>query len=279
MQKILLAIDALQLDHSALEFACYMSRLTNSRLTGIFLENLVAGEKLMVKRMHGVTYLDWDIDESSLQYKEQLRIIERNMNLFRETCDRKGVRFNVHQDEGVPLREMVEESRFADLLIIDAATTFRKKIEGLPTDFVKDVLKDSECPVIIAPEKFEDIKEIVFAFSGDRSSAYAIKQFTYLLPQLDDKKITVLQVNDTGEWEENEKKVLQEWLQHHYSAVGFEVLRGKAEFELFTWLLKKENVLVVMGAFGRNTLSSLFKHSSAGMVLKSLDHPVFITHC
>ena len=51
MEKILLAIDAINLDMPALDFACYLGRLTNSKITGVFLENLVADEKLVIKKM------------------------------------------------------------------------------------------------------------------------------------------------------------------------------------------------------------------------------------
>ena len=44
MQKILLAIDAVNINMPALDFACYIGRLTNSKITAVFLENLVADE-------------------------------------------------------------------------------------------------------------------------------------------------------------------------------------------------------------------------------------------
>ena len=44
MEKILLAIDAYNPDKNAIEFACYLGRLTKSKITGIFLENVTAGQ-------------------------------------------------------------------------------------------------------------------------------------------------------------------------------------------------------------------------------------------
>jgi len=53
MEKILLAVDAINPDKNTLEFACYLGRLTKSKVTGVFLENLVAGERPVFKQMHG----------------------------------------------------------------------------------------------------------------------------------------------------------------------------------------------------------------------------------
>ncbi len=37
-KKILLAMDAMNLNTNVIDFGCYIARLTHSRLTGIFLE-------------------------------------------------------------------------------------------------------------------------------------------------------------------------------------------------------------------------------------------------
>jgi nucleotide-binding universal stress UspA family protein len=36
--------------------------------------------------------------------------------------------------------------------------------------------------------------------------------------------------------------------------------------------------MVVMGAYGRNWLSGLFKPATAGLLLKTINLPFFITH-
>ena len=82
MENILLAIDARKIDMPALEFACYLGRLTNSKITGVFLENLVNDEKPVLKKLQGTTYLDWEIDENSPEIQEKRRKIAGNMLFF-----------------------------------------------------------------------------------------------------------------------------------------------------------------------------------------------------
>lgn len=271
-------MDGISLDMPTLDFACYLGRLTKSKITGIFLENLVAEERPILKSMNGSKYMEWEIDETSAEYQQKTEVIEKNISLFKEACEKRSVRYSVHRDKGVPAREIISETRFADIAVIDAVTSFNKIYEGMPSEFVKDILKDAECPVIIAPEDFDGVDEIIFTYDGSRSSVFAIKQFTYLLPQLHDKKVIIVQVNKKGSWEDQDKNNFKEWLQNHYSSICFEALEGETEEELFNYLLKRKNIFIVMGAYGRNTVSRFFRHSRADLLIKTIPQPIFIAH-
>jgi nucleotide-binding universal stress UspA family protein len=278
MEKILLVIDAKNLDMNALDFACFIGRLTHSKITGVFLENLVAHEKPVFKQYQSSSYLDWEIDTTTPEYKDKQSSTETNIAFFKEACEKRGVRSCIHRDRGLPSSEVIEESRYADLIIADAATSFNKRFEGTPTEFLKDILKNAECPVIIAPETFEGIDEIIFTYNGSKSSAFAMKQFTYLFPELCDKRAIVLQVNDEGTWADPNKYNVKEWMQNHYSAIGFEVLEGDTEDKLFDYLFKRKNIFLVMGAYGRSAVSRFFKHSHADLLINTVTQPIFIAH-
>ena len=273
MEKILLAIDAADPGKNALDFACYLVRLTKSKLTGVFLDNLVSAQT----PAQLATSAGADDDEMDTGTATPI-LFKKNIELFRQACTNRELNYTIHQDHGVPAEEMITESRYADILVTDAATSFRKHIEGPPSAFVQEVLSKAECPVIIAPESFEEITEIVFAYNGSASALFAIKQFTYLFPQLSNKKITVVQVTETGNWEDRQKHKLTEWLKAHYSDIHFEGLKGNSNNALFDYLLKTKNVFLVIGAYGRNELSRFFKPSTADLVIKTITQPIFIAH-
>lgn len=278
MKKILLAIDAKNINMPALDFACYLGRLTSSRITGVFLENLVANEKPVLKSIHGGKYLDWEIDTDSPEYKFKEETLEKNIHFFKEACERRGVVPWIHRDRGVPAREIIHESRYADLLVIDSATSFNKRYEGSPTEFVREILESAECPVFIAPQHFEELAEVNFTYNGTRSSVFAIKQFTYQLPQLANRKAIVTQVSRDGDWSGIDKYNFKEWLQYHYASVEFELLKGETDEQLFGQLLRRKNSVIVMGAYGRNAASRFFRHSQADLLIKSVTQPIFIAH-
>lgn len=279
MEKILLAVDAIKPNKNALEFACYLGRLTRSTITGVFLENLEPKNRPVLQQLQRMTSLDWSETEKKDAYNNtKEEVIEKNIELFKEGCICRDVNYHIHLDRGLPLTELVEETRFADLLVTDASISFHQQFTGLPSLFVRDVLKTAECPVIIAPERFEGIDEIVLAYNGAPSSVFAIKQFTYLFPQLCHIKTTIIHANESGEWNGTDKYKFKEWLKDHYTHLHFEVLKGDPGTKLFDYLFTKKKMFLVMGAYGRNALSELFIKNPADFLIKVVTQPIFIAH-
>jgi nucleotide-binding universal stress UspA family protein len=132
---------------------------------------------------------------------------------------------------------------------------------------------------VVAPESYDWINEIVFAFDGSRSSVFAMKQFTYMFPEFRDRKVLILEVCEGEEHILSDKEKLTAWLQNYYTEISYLVLYGRPKDELFGYLLEKEKMLVVMGAFGRSMISSLFSKSNAELLLKAVNLPFFIAHC
>ena len=278
MEKILLAINPTKVNVNTIDFACYVAKLTRSKLTAMFLENLPGEEVPTLKAFHGGAYVESVVQSDLPGNKEQLIQWDQNVKVFENACRNRAVAYCIHRDKGVPTEEVISESRFADMLIVDAEMSFRDEPEVLPTAFVKEVLAKSECPVVIAPFSFYGIDEIVFAYDGSASSVFAIKQFSYLLPQLSNKKITILQVDENGDLPPVDNHKIRELLQNHYDGMGFQFLHGKASDKLFNYLLLKKHAFVVMGAFGRNMLSTFFKQSTAELLIKTINVPIFIAH-
>jgi hypothetical protein len=235
--------------------------------------------KPVLHQLHSMASLDWSEKENADRLNsEKEQLVERNIALFKEGCITRDVNYFVHLNRGVPLTELVEESRYADLLVTDAALSLHHQFTGVPSELVKDILKVSECPVIIAPEKYEAINEVVFTYNGSASCVFAIKQFTYLFPQFCNTKATIVQANDAGEWQGTDKFKFREWLKDHYTDLHFEVLRGTADDKLFDCLFTKRNMFLVMGAYGRNAFSEFFKKNPADFLIKVVTQPIFIAH-
>jgi hypothetical protein len=276
MEKILLALDAQNINTQTIDFACYLAKLTNSRLTGVFLEDLLSEPAFEAFREVPQFQDTSGFIPNAAASKEQ--VTNSNIQLFRRSCDCRGVPANIHRDRGIPLDEVIEESRFADLIVVDSETSFTRKKGPVPGKFVKDVLQEAECPVIIAPYSFHSIDEIIFAYNGSNSSVFAIKQFTYLFPQWRQKKITIINVKDNDDSAIEEQYKMKEWLRQHYSDVELKILKGDPADALFGYLLDKKNTMVVIGAYGRSMLSRFFKPSHAHLIVKTVNLPIFIAH-
>jgi nucleotide-binding universal stress UspA family protein len=276
MEKILLAMDALHINTQAIEFSCYLARLTCSRLTGVFLEDVLSepafGAFQQVAQMQGGGVTDTEAASARAE------ITDANILQFRRACESRGVVPNIHRDRGTPLDEVVRESRFADLVVVDPETSFARKKGPLPGKFVKDVLQEAECPVIIAPYTFHAIDEVIFAYNGSASSVWAIKQFTYLFPEMKQKKAVIVEVKEKNDGAIEEQYKMKEWLRQHYANVEVKIYVGDPSDELFGYLIDKKNAIVVIGAYGRGWLSRLLKPSQARIIVKTVNLPLFITH-
>ncbi|MEO8173008.1 MAG: universal stress protein, partial [Sediminibacterium sp.] len=176
MKRILVAIDGVSVTTNTIDFACYLGRLTKSHITGIVLENLPGERMTGITNGYDATYIEQKLDEGSPEHITKLKLIEQSIAFFKDACLRRDVSCTVHRDTEVPLKEMVAESRFADLMVIDAKTSFDEKYEGAPTSFAKGILESAECPVIVAPESFESIDEILFCYDQSASAMFSMKQ-------------------------------------------------------------------------------------------------------
>ena len=87
MEKILLAIDAVNLNMPALDFACYIGRLTNSKVTGVFLENLVADKNEVLRKAYSSQYAEQETDEVVNDYLDKGLLIEKIISIFKEACE------------------------------------------------------------------------------------------------------------------------------------------------------------------------------------------------
>jgi nucleotide-binding universal stress UspA family protein len=280
MEKILLAVNGQQINSGTIDFACYMALLTKSKLTALFIKDKEF--ELPTAGDHKKVYHE---DDSTLlkESKAISRNMDESLKFFLGACERRGVkadiliRGEVYGDKRSPVKETIDESRFADLLIVDPGTSFKNKAEALPTEFVKEVIAASECAVVIAPALFNGVDEIVFCYDGGRSSVFAMKRFTYLFPQLSNKNVILLEVdNQVGIVEQKAK--ISAWLQGHYRQVHFQQLQGQPDEGLLRYFLMKKNLFIVIGAYGRSLISNFLKKSSADLLMRVIDLPIFISH-
>lgn len=275
MEKILLVINAHRPNLKSIDFACRIAALANTNLTGLFIETLYFQYIPMAETSYP-TYFETVKEIAGTGVTADT---EQAITIFKDECKRKSINAKIYVDKGDPISEIIFESRFADLLIVDPTISFNGREEQLPSHFVKELLASAECPVFLAPEEFEYANEIVFCYDGSASSVFAIKQFTYLFPEFRNKKVMLLQVNKTTneEFEEGHRRVM-DLLKAHYPSVCYHGIKGDVKDELLTYFFMKSKKIIVMGAYGRSMLSNFFKKSSADNLLRTVDLPLFIAH-
>lgn len=278
MEKILIVTNASKINKNFIDFSTYIANVTRSRLTCICLTAATEVKEPALKTHYAMPEVGVVVNAESDRPTSNQQVPDENILLFQNAFSNRGISCAVRQAGPDPVTEIISESRFADLLVMDPEMSINGDAEEIPTSFVRQLLASVECPVVLSPYAFYGIDEVIFAYDGSASSVFAIKEFIHSFPRFQDTKVTVLQVNEGNALSFAEKDKIRELLKAHYSKINFIALEGKATDELFGYLLLKKNSFVVMGAFGRNLLSSLFRPSTAELILKAVDLPIFIAH-
>lgn len=274
MKKILVAFNDSSFSEGALEYALNSVTQKKSLIVGVFIEDL---SYIGYATLFGEDYFAFDPKLLEKMEKESEGKIEENIGTFTAKCQAASANFKVHRDKGVPANELINESRYADLIILGYQTFF-SSVAG-EASILKDVLIDAECPVLVVPDQYKPIQNILLAFDGKPHSAFAIKQFTQLFPEESlHAEATLLHIAKSKEETDNSSELMKEYLTTHYSKLNYELLSGQAEEAILNFAEMQTNPLVVMGAFGRSGVSRFFSRSTAGKLLKDKSLPIFVAH-
>lgn len=277
MNKIIAAIDGLKYSESCAEYAIQLAKKSNAHLLGAFLEDftyhsykiyeLVGNEGVSEQKLHSMEETDAAIRDESI-------------NNFEEQCRISGVNYSIHRDRNIAIRELLHESIFGDLLVIDRKETLTHYEESVPTRFIKDLLANVQCPVLLAPEKHKPIEKIIFLYDGDPSAVYAIKMFNYILPSMGSIPVEILSVkSDKDSSHLPDNRMMKDLMKRHYPQAEYTILKGHAEEEIVSYIKHlKKNVLVVLGAYQRGMVSRWFRQSMADVLMRDTNCPLFIAH-
>jgi hypothetical protein len=276
MEKVLVLLDGLKVDINTARFACYLARLTHSKLTGVLIESSVLQEEKTLAKADGAdVLLQTVLTKKTDEDIEKLWI--ENVNFFEDITEEEGVEAFIEADKTLSTFDVVQETRFADILILDAKA-FYNASGNEPNHFVKQILQEAECPVVITPDNFQPIEDVVFCYNGMKSSVFAMKQFIYLFPQLKTKRAKLITIAERTEVLEEDEETIADWLRYHFNDVEFIKLKGDALNAFFNYLQKKKNDFVVMGAYGKGMLTGFLESDAEGK-MDVVRVPLFVAHC
>lgn len=270
MDRILVLLQSENVDYVSVRFASFLGKLTGALIAGIFVDNESINRGVDRPTASFVSKRMAEFEQKSQPRRDEI-IAECTA-----ICSVDGVGFSILESHASPARELLLECRFANALVADATMSFGKEHDRL-RGFMKDLLKLSECPVIMAPVSFEEVDEIVFVYDGSADSVFAIRQFTCLFPALSHLKTVLVQTAGSERVRAEGTSRFIKWLTERYPA--FESAQVKhVDAGLFEFIVKRRNLFVVIGARDKNDLARLFKSNSVELLIRIMDQPLFITH-
>jgi hypothetical protein len=278
MNHFIAAFDGLRYSLHTRDAAIEITQNAGAYLSAIFLDDLsnTSYKIYQLIEKEGVS------EKKLLSYKSkdfQQRI--QSAKDFETVAHAAGIHFNIHHDKRIAINELIHESSFADLLIVDSKETLTHYSEKSPTRFIKDLLRGVQCPVLLVSQTYTTPTKVVFLYDGSPSSIYAIKMFDYLLKPIY-KDITVELLTVKGMEEDlhlPDHKLMKEFIKLRYQKPVYTILKGLAETEIINFVQQlPKSTLLVLGAYGRSIVSNWFKSSLSGGILKETSLPMFIAH-
>jgi nucleotide-binding universal stress UspA family protein len=277
MKKFIVAFDGLRYSTSACDYAIQLAKQSSAHLVGVFLDDFFR---------HSYKIYDLVTDDGSPAAKQKkleqkdLKTRQDATASFETACQKAGLSYAVHHDKSVAIQELLHESMYADLLILESGETLTSYKEKIPGEFIRDLLTQVQCPVLLVPHKFKPIKNLVLLFDGEPSSVYAIKMLSYTVASLKQEPTEVVSVknkNQTLHLPDN--TLMKEFMKRHFPKAHYTVLKGIPEIEIVNYLkLQKNCPLVVLGAYQRGMVSRWFRASMADVLMRDLKLPLFIAH-
>jgi hypothetical protein len=272
MKKILLLLDILHSPTPVLTSVIHIASAAGALVEVIFLH-----------RVHFLVDIVYPLgtDLPSLQADEEAdkQLLADNTQLISDTFSSAKIKFLIAGYEPVSLDDLLMNSAFSDLIITDARTNISDFLYAPVNVSIKDLLADAHCPLLLLREDGMPPDKLILAYDGSYSSIYAIKNFRYLFPNLSFLPAFLVTINS------NEKKgiahgdMLKHWAPYHFHDLKVEVLSGRPAGVLPNFVNQLNGKpLVVMGAYGRSSISRLFHQSLANAVLEKTGASLFTTH-
>ncbi|OMP76178.1 hypothetical protein [[Flexibacter] sp. ATCC 35208] len=277
MKKTIAVIDAVNYKEEQLIAITNILNMVENDLTILMIEDTANINSLLttggIEAFAGKYY---DVLYKSEKEKQQL--IQDNTTKLKKTCEEKNIPCTIKNIMGIAADSVILESRFADLLIIGRELSFPVIYDGNPTVFVKNILTQAQCPIIVLPDIPPSVIGVACCYNGTYSSMYAIRAFAAIFPHLIEKNCEIVY-----EYEHNNQKIpyesqLQEYLKSYKAHSRQIILSGAVGHTLQSYLHSRPELISTFGAYGRNGISRFFNHSSAENIIRKLNGAIFITH-
>lgn len=274
MKKLLFVCDGDHFSHSSFEFAASVNRHENIWLKGLFLPTIDYSRMPSFAYANGFEeFIPPDF------YEEEEKTMDKSIMQFENLCKEHHISYSISKHTGFQsLQELLHETRFSDLLLIGSKHFFPAMDSGQPNAEMNQLLHETECPVLLIPEKFGEPKNIILAYDGESSCMAAIKQLSMVMGTYKKLPLTVVFFSPPSGGRPPYEKPLKEYIRCHYKDFTIKVADSENIKDLNTWMTGYQSPLIVTGSYSRSGVSRVFKKSFISTVIANNHFPTFLFH-
>ncbi len=264
MKKILTAFYPSVTPIHIITFAVQFAKQNSAVIDGVYLSELKEPVNSDYPFPNDLSIAE-DVTSTENIAESNSKLIEDYIKIFKGECELNGITCSI--EKNISNEQLIDKTTDSDLLITDSETNF---LEG--------VFSKIHCPAFITSTN-EVPQKVILMSDNSVSSKIAIETYISLFPGYLPLTTYFVSINPQEEDEKEMKIYLKEKLQSHFPDLIFQRLDGKVKNELRSFLDQLSvPLLIVMGAFGRSSLSEFFRPSLARTALKEKRVSLFIAH-
>ena len=274
MKKIIIAIDGTNFSNGAFKFVRKLNEKAPVLVAGIFVPQVDYANlwSYSTAAASGPLFVP-------LVEEEESKEVAKNIEKFQALCKKNNIACRVHKDFfDFVLPELKRESRFADVMVLSGELFYQHIIGAGQFDYMRNVLHNAECPVLIVPEHLEFPDTNIIAYDGSDEAVYAMKQFAYIFPEFASNKTVLVYAEKESEKDFPSRALISELATQHFTDLVFHKAELDPKKDFSEWVNEKKGAILVTGSFSRSAFSEAFRKSFVADIIREHKVPVFIAH-
>ncbi len=250
MGRVIVVIDSFEMSKNVLRLA--MNGIKEGR------EHLYVG--LLINQFENSTVSNREsISTSNYQFSQTEERIIQLGNSFQNDFLSAGISSKICFGECLNTKQIVKESAFADLLVIDAKSFSDYLLEKECFQPLQGVFEKAQCPLLVITTNFQDFHDIIILKEREEKVVKAVKSFKSTLTQsLRNAEVSLIGRVPNEEEEFKDEKRLVDFLKQSFKNVGIMLSPDQPlEKVAFSLINNSQMPLVVMSGLDKNRIRDL----------------------
>lgn len=282
IKRILVALDPDDDTPVATNYAIRLAKRFDASLTGLAVIDTGNIPTNIGVGGFGAEYYGQEVKENlSAETRE---IADNLIREFHRMVEKAGVNLRTIKREGTSWRQIIDEMKYHDLLVVGRDSRFFYNEPYRNTDTLAQVVRGGVAPALVVTDEYRDIEKVLIAFDGSNPSARSLKSFVHLLPYGKDIDIDLLYVCEKSKKQELELassilgKASTYLRDHNFNYINQTILeKGTAADEILKYQEEKNPDLVLLGAHSVSALRRAAFGSTTHELITKSKGPLFLS--
>jgi len=273
IKRILVPLGTSKYTDTAIDYAIFIAQKKKAKISGMTILDMPGIEASVGSVPVGGIYWAEKLEEKLL--KKAQKTVDNLKDKFIQKCKDSGIRCDIEEDQGVPSDWIIRKSKYYDMVVMGHRIKygFNAKLKDMTT--IKNVLNHAVTPILIVPQKFMEIKNVLIAFDGSLKATRALQRFVHIAHSFN-FDIKVIISTDEIDLAEYQSKNLTAYFES-WRIKSSDVIITQQNIRKYVHSnYKKWADLIVAGAHSKSVLSEFFVGSFTSQLIDDGKTPLFV---